>query len=103
MFGRKSREAPVFEIQVHPGSVRWGVRYLFFSRRKLIVWGVLGALFTAFLVFGVLIFPSVVRGLMRAHDYQSLLTERELQGDRVQALGRELESLRQPAVLCDSD
>jgi len=88
------QEAPVVEIQVHPGNVRWGVRYLFLTRRKLLWLGVFGGLSILVLLFGLLVFPSAVGGLLRARDYRSLLTERELQGERVRDLSLELESLR---------
>ena len=87
-------DAPIVEIQVHPGTVRWGVRYFFLTRKQLFGFGALGGLLGLILIFGLLVFPSVVGGLLRARDYRSLLTERELQGGRVQALSLELESLR---------
>lgn len=84
---------PVVEIQIHPGTVRWGVRYLFLTRKQLAGLGLLVSLLAVTVLFGVLVLPSVVGGLLRAHDYKSLLTERELQGERARALSLELESL----------
>ena len=94
MSGSVKRDTPVVEIQVHPGTVRWGVRYFFLTRRHLLVAGLLGGLLALEVLFGVFALPGVIGGLVRARDYQSLLTERGLQGGRVQALSLELESLR---------
>lgn len=97
MSSRGRQDGPLFEVQVHPGTVRWGVRYFFLTRQHL--WG-LGAAATLSLLligFGLLVLPSVVGGLLRAREYRSLLTEREMQGRRVQALGVELESLQAEA------
>ena len=91
-------DPPIVEVQFHPGTVRWGVRYLFLTRRHLLGLGALGGLSIVVLIFGWLVLPNVVGGLFRARDYQSLLTERELQGERAQALSLELESLRSEAV-----
>lgn len=93
---RKDKSRAV-EIQIHPGTVRWGVRYLFLTRRHLTALGVIGGLLALVVVFGIVVLPSVVAGLFRAREYRSLLTERELQGERVQALGQELESLQAEA------
>jgi len=89
-----SKNPSVVEIQVHPGTVRWGVRYLFLTRRHILGLGVTGSLLVVIVLFGLIVFPGVIAGLLRARDYRSLLTERELQGERVQALSLELESLR---------
>ena len=87
-------DSPVVEIQIHPGTVRWGVRYLFLTRRHLRALGVTGTLLGVMVLFGLVVLPSVIAGLLRAREYRSLLTERELQGQRVQALSLELETLR---------
>jgi len=94
----RKKDTPVVEVQVHPGSVRWGVRYLFLTRKHLFGLSVLGGLLTLVAIFGLLVLPHVVGGLFRAREYQSLLTERELQGERVQALSVELQSLRDEAT-----
>lgn len=92
---RSSKPAsPVVEIQIHPGTVRWGVRYLFLTRRNLRGIVGLGSFLVIVVLFGLLVLPSAIAGLLRAREYRSLLTERELQGERVQALSLELESLR---------
>lgn len=88
------RERSVLEIQIHPGSVRWGVRYFFLTKRQLQGLAAVALLVGVGVLLGLLVLPSVVAGLFRARDYQSLLTERELQGDRAKALSLELESLR---------
>jgi hypothetical protein len=93
MTDTRHRQAPVLEVQIHPGRVRWGVRYLFLSRRHL---GWLGAALVglvAFLIFGLAVTPAVVANLFRLHEYRSLLHERARQGGRVQSLGGELEDL----------
>lgn len=88
------KDPPVVEIQVHPGTVRWGVRYLFLTRKHILGLGVTAGLLVVTVLFGLLVLPGVVAGLFRAQEYRSLLTERELQGERVQALSLELESLK---------
>lgn len=87
------KDTPVVEIQIHPGTVRWGVRYFFLTRRHLLGAGVTAILLAVVVLFGVLVLPSAVAGLLRARDYRSLLTERGLQGERAQALSLELEAL----------
>ena len=93
MSGTKKQDAPVLEIQIHPGSVRWGVRVFFLTRRKLRLLSAGLMLMVAVVLFGLGVVPWVVGGLIRARDYSSLLTERELQGQRAQSLSLEFEDL----------
>lgn len=84
----------MLEIQVHPGSVRWGVRVFFLSRKHLRLLGAGLVLVFAVVLFGLGVLPWVVGGLLRARDYGTLLTERELQGERAQSLSLEFETLK---------
>ncbi len=97
MVDESRRDKPVVEIQIHPGTVRWGVQYLFLTRKHLLALAVIGGLLLVTMLFGIAVFPSTVAGLLRAREYRSLLTERELQGGRAQSLGEELESLQAEA------
>lgn len=90
----KQQDATVLEIQVHPGSVRWGVRVFFLTRRNLRLLSVGLVLMVAVVLFGLGVLPWVVGGLVRAREYNSLLTERGLQGQRAQALSLEFETLK---------
>lgn len=97
MSTKREQDTPVLEIQVHPGSVRWGVRVFFLTRKKLRFLSAGLVLVLAVVLFGVGVLPWVVGGLIRARDYSSLLTERELQGQRTQSLSLEFESLKTEA------
>jgi murein DD-endopeptidase MepM/ murein hydrolase activator NlpD len=81
---------PVVEVQIHPGSLRWGVRYFFLSRRQVILWSSLVCLACAFVLVNVAMFPGVVGGLFRHREYQALMNERNLQGERIQSMNAEL-------------
>lgn len=94
---RPGRDEPVLEIQIHPGSLRWGVRYLFLGRRQARLWAVGLIAFALFVVANLAMLPSVVKGRWRAREYRSLLRERSLEGQRVQALNQELQALGEQA------
>lgn len=84
---------PVVEIQIHPASLRWKVRYLFLGRRQLVVLALLGSVLGLFLLLNLLALPGVVVGLFRHREYQALLNERNLQGERIQSMNAELATL----------
>lgn len=94
MKGTRRKSEAVLEVQVHPGSVRWGVRVYFLTRRQLAALGAGLALFAAAVLFGLAVLPWVAGGLLRAREYRTLLTEREMQGHRAQSLSREFETLQ---------
>ncbi len=79
-------ERPGLEVQIHPADIRKNVRYLFLSRGQVVsmVAGTLALLI--FLCLGVLLTPTVVRGLFAKHEYDALQAERSQQGLRLQAL-----------------
>ena len=87
---------PLFEVQIHPGSVRWNVRYLFLTRRHLWALGLAGGSALLLVLFGLLVLPGVIGGLVRAREYQSLLTERELQGQTPSSPSSRPSSRRMP-------
>lgn len=88
--GRKGRSR--FEIQIHPGDIRNQVRYLFLERRHLWLAGVAVVLYLGFMGFAVSVAPEVIGVLLSRHEYRQMLVERELQGERMEAL---LERLRE--------
>lgn len=84
---------PALEIQIHPGGMRWGVRYMFLNRRQL-QWGaVLAAALALLVLTGLLLLPATIGGVIRSKEYRKLLGERSQRGERVLTLTRELEDL----------
>jgi murein DD-endopeptidase MepM/ murein hydrolase activator NlpD len=81
------------EIQIHPGDIRKRVRYFFLSRRHLIFWSMLALLYLAGVALAAAVAPGVVGGLMSRREYQALISERRLQGERLQALVGRMEDL----------
>jgi murein DD-endopeptidase MepM/ murein hydrolase activator NlpD len=81
------------EIQIHPGDIRKRVRYFFLSRRHLLFWSVLALLYLAGIALAAAVAPGVVGGLMGRREYQALISERRLQGERLQALVGRMEDL----------
>ena len=88
---RKTRKvrpegAPYLEIQVHPEDIRRKVRYFFLTRRH-IRWSVaVAALFAGFVLINLVLLPRVLGDLFSRRGYQSLVSERALQGQRLQQL-----------------
>jgi len=89
----RSRKRPALEIQIHPGKVRWGVQYLFLSRRHLQWLAVISVALGLFVLSGLLLLPWAIGAYSRSQEYQSLLGERTQQGERVQVMSQELEDL----------
>lgn len=81
------------EIQIHPGDIRKRVRYFFLSRRHLVLWSLLALLYLAGVALAAAVAPGVVGGLMSRREYQALISERRLQGERLQALVGRMEDL----------
>lgn len=81
------------EIQIHPGDIRKRVRYFFLSRRHLILWSLLALVYLAGIALAAAVAPGVVSGLMSRREYQGLISERRLQGERLQALVGRMEDL----------
>ena len=81
------------EIQIHPGDIRRRVRYLFFTRRRLI-WIAAGvAAWLVFVALGGVLAPRVVRGYMDRQEYRTLKAERQRQGQRLEALVERMREL----------
>lgn len=81
------------EIQIHPGDIRKRVRYFFLSRRHLILWSLPALVYLAGIALAAAVAPGVVGGLMGRREYQGLISERQLQGERLQALVGRMDDL----------
>ncbi len=81
------------EIQIHPGDIRKRVRYFFLTRRHLILWSLLALLYLSGLALAAAVAPGVVGGLLGRREYQGLISERRLQGERLQALVGRMDDL----------
>ena len=92
------RREPVVEIQIHPGSLRWGVRYFFLTRRQLTLGIGLLVVFCGFILLNFAALPGVIASLFRHREYEVLLNERNLQGERIQAMNAELALLLDQVV-----
>ncbi|HWM90944.1 MAG TPA: M23 family metallopeptidase [Thermoanaerobaculia bacterium] len=86
-------EAWSLEVQIHPSDIRRRVRYLFLTRRQLTLWSFPVLAYLAFLALGVWVARGVIGGMLNRHEYSSLVTERALQGERLQDLVGRLEQL----------
>jgi murein DD-endopeptidase MepM/ murein hydrolase activator NlpD len=84
------KREPLVEIQIHPGSLRWGVRYFFFTRRQVTLGIGLVVLFCGFILLNFVALPGVIASLFRHREYEVLLNERNLQGERIQTMNAEL-------------
>ncbi len=80
------RRRPFLEIQYHPGDIRRGVRYLFLTRRQVFAWSMAGAFYLAFLLFSLVITPTVVRNSLDEKKYEELQGQRTHEGDRLKDL-----------------
>lgn len=83
-------QGPLLEIQVHPSQIRLGVRYFFFTRRQLAIWGTGIAAYVALVVFSLVVSPIVIGNLFQRSEYESLVAERRRQGERLKALSAQL-------------
>jgi murein DD-endopeptidase MepM/ murein hydrolase activator NlpD len=81
------------EIQIHPSDIRKRVRYFFLSRRHLVLWSAVALLYLAGLALAAAVAPGVVGGLMSRQEYQGLISERRLQGERLQSLVGRMDDL----------
>jgi len=85
------------EIQVHPSDIRKRVRYLFLSRFKVTVLSVAALLYVLFVALAVAVAPGVIGGIVNRQEYYALAAERGRQGERLQALVRQLGHLHERA------
>ena len=84
---------PLLEIQIHPSDIRRKVRYFFLDRRQiaLICAGLLA--FLLFMGFNTFVAPQVISDLLGRKEYESLVSERRRQGERLQDLIRRMEGV----------
>ena len=85
------------EIQIHPSDIRKRVRYLFLSRFKVTVLSVAALLYVLFVALAVAVAPGVIGGIVNRQEYYALAAERGRQGERLQALVRQLGHLHERA------
>jgi murein DD-endopeptidase MepM/ murein hydrolase activator NlpD len=84
---------PFLEIQYHPGNIRKGVRYLFLSRRQVLL-GVAGVLaYGFFLTAGLWLMPRVISGFLVEQRYEEEQMERREHGQRLAELVERLREL----------
>jgi murein DD-endopeptidase MepM/ murein hydrolase activator NlpD len=88
-------ESWTLEVQIHPGDIRRRVRYLFLNRRQITLWSIPALLYIAFLAVAAWSAPGVVGGMLNRQEYGLLVSERALQGDRLQELVGRLEQLQE--------
>jgi murein DD-endopeptidase MepM/ murein hydrolase activator NlpD len=81
------------EIQIHPSDIRKRVRYLFLNRWQVTVLSIVALVYILLLAFAAALAPGVVGGLMNRQEYYALSAERGRQGERLQAMVRELGSI----------
>ena len=94
--GRRDRQgltkAP-FEIQIHPGDIRKGVRYLFLTHRQMASAISAVLLYLVFLGFSAWALPGVVSSHWIQREYQRMLEDREDEGAKLRPQVAELEEL----------
>lgn len=81
------------ELQIHPSDIRKRVRYLFLRRFQVTALSLLALLYLLLLSLAVAVAPGVIGGTMGRQEYYALAAERGRQGERLQALVRQLEHL----------
>ncbi|HKV08480.1 MAG TPA: M23 family metallopeptidase [Thermoanaerobaculia bacterium] len=91
------RESWNLEVQIHPSDIRKRVRYLFLSRAQMTVGSVVLLAYVLFLIFAVAVAPGVIGGMLNSQEYQTLVTERASQGERLQLLVNRMAQLEERA------
>lgn len=81
------------ELQIHPGDIRRRVRYLFFTRRRLVLIAAAVGFWIGFVALGTVLAPKVVRGYLDRQEYRTLKAERSQQGERLSALVERMRGL----------
>ncbi|HEV2855795.1 MAG TPA: M23 family metallopeptidase [Thermoanaerobaculia bacterium] len=74
------------EVQIHPSDIRKRVRYLFLTRAQLTAASLVALVYLLGLALGAAVAPGVLGGYLNRQEYQTLITERTLQGERLQTL-----------------
>ncbi len=93
MFAKRPGEPAILEVQIHPPHIGSRVLYFFFSQRQLRIWRALGVGISLFVLVALALTPGVIGGMLREHDYENLLIERERAGDRLGHLTGRLDEL----------
>lgn len=89
---RELRQAQ-WELQIHPADIRRQVRYLFLSRRDLLLLVLAASLFLGFLSMGIYLAPTVVRNYLAVREHAALEAQQTQQGRRLLALVQRLDEL----------
>ena len=90
-------ERPYLEVQYHPGDIRRGVRYFFFSQKQVVRLG-LGFLVWSLVVgTGLWLAPSVLSDGIAASRYDAREQDRERLAQRLEGLVERLGALDQQA------
>jgi murein DD-endopeptidase MepM/ murein hydrolase activator NlpD len=95
---KAARPYAQLEIQIHPANIRRRVRYLFFSRRRLVLLAAGVAAWVGFVALGAMLAPAVVEAHLDRHEYRALKAERERHGERLGALVARLERIEERAA-----
>ena len=85
------------EVQIHPGNIRWRVRYLFLSRIQVTLLCIAALVYILYLVWGIALAPGLVGGWLNDQEYSALATERARQGGLLQAHLQALKKLEEEA------
>ncbi len=82
-----------FEVQIHPNDIRRGVFYLFLGRGNVLGLAAAVVVWLALLVFAAWVAPGVIANHLSVHTYQSLIAERESEGNELRPRVGTLEEL----------
>jgi hypothetical protein len=93
MFAKRPGEPATLEIQIHPPHIGSRVRYLFITHRQLRAWRMLAVGLSLFVLVTMALSPGVVSGMLREREFDALLVERGLEGDRLQHFTARLDEL----------
>ncbi len=85
------------EIQIHPSDIRRSVRYLFLSRKQLIIGGAAVFAYLLFIGWSLSVAPGVLYELLQRSRYATLEGERESVRPDLQAHASEMTELRKRA------
>jgi murein DD-endopeptidase MepM/ murein hydrolase activator NlpD len=82
------------EIQIHPSDIRKRVRYLFLTRVQVTILCIFALLYILLFALAVAVAPGVISGMLNRQEYYTLAAERGQQGERLQALVRQIGQLQ---------
>ena len=89
----RPQDAPYLEVQIHPEDIRRKVRYFFLTRQHIRWVVAVSAVFILFILTNLVMLPRVLGDLFSRQGYQSLVSERARQGQRLQELIHRLSAL----------